>query len=98
MNDTMNDNKDRGDDRITRPPANAVHVKTIESWDILFSEAEKNLYFVPTDYHPEPFRISLRDLRALHASLSPTHIKKTATKPAKNKMRRHQKRKQDRRG
>ncbi len=98
MNDTMNDNQDRGDDHMTKPPDNAVRVKTMGSWDIIFSEDEKNLYFVPTDYHPEPFRISLRDLRALHASLSPTHIKKPATELEKKKMRRHQKRRQDGRG
>ncbi len=28
MNDTMNDNQDRGDDHMTKPPANAVHVQT----------------------------------------------------------------------
>lgn len=98
MNDTENDNKDRGDDLISRPPDGAVSVKRIGSWDLLFSEAEQSLYIVSTDYHPEPFRISLRDLRALHATLSPTHTKKLAAKPEKKKMRRHQKRRQDGRG
>jgi hypothetical protein len=93
----MSDNMDRGDDRISRPPAGAVPVKTIGSWSILFSEAEQSIYIVSIDYHPEPFRISLSDLKALRDSLLP----KRATKPApdtnnvnpKKKMRRHQKRK-----
>ena len=98
----MNDNKERGDDLISRPPAGAVPVKRIGSWDILFSEADQSLYIVSTDYHPEPFRISLRDLKALHSSLSPKRTKKTApnttsANPVKKKRRRHQKRKQDRR-
>jgi hypothetical protein len=97
----MNDNSDRGDDLISRPPAGAVLVQTIGSWNILFSEAEKNLYIVSIDYHPEPFRISLRDLKALHATLAPKRVTRTApdtsnAKP-KKKMRRHQKRKQARR-
>lgn len=97
----MNDSSDRGDDLISRPPDEAVLVQTIGSWNILFSEAEQNLYIVPTDYHPEPFRISLRDLKALHSSLSPKRATQTApdtdnAKP-KKKMRRHQKRKQARR-
>lgn len=93
----MNDNRDRGDDRISRPPEGAVLVQTKGSWNILFSEAEQNLYIVPIDYHPEPFRISLNDLKALRASL----LLKRTTQPAqdtnnvnpKKKMRRHQKRK-----
>ena len=97
----MTDNSDCGDDLISRPPAGAVPVKRIGSWDILFSEAEQNLYIVSTDYHPEPFRISLSDLRALHASLSPKRSRQQAqdtisANPAKKKMRRHQKRKQKR--
>ncbi len=96
------DNRDRGDDLISRPPAGAVPVKRIGSWDILFSEAAQSLYIVSTDYHPEPFQISLSDLKALHATLSPKRTKKpapnvTSAKPAKKKIRRHQKRKQVRR-
>ncbi len=98
----MNDNSDRGDDRIARPPAGAVLVQTLGSWNVLFSEAEQNLYIVPADYHPEPFRISLRDLKALYTTLSPKRTKKPApdansAKPEKKKLRRHQKRKQARR-
>jgi hypothetical protein len=101
MNDTVNDNRERGDDLISRPPAGAVPVKRIGSWDILFAETEQSLYIVSTDYHPEPFRISLRDLKALHSSLSPKRTKHASSdtnnaKPAKKKMRRHQKRKQKR--
>lgn len=97
----MNDNSDRGADLISRPPAGVVLVQAIGSWNILFSEAEQNLYIVPTDYHPEPFRISLRDIKALHATLSPNRARQLApdtdnAKP-KKKMRRHQKRKQARR-
>jgi len=66
----MYDNRDRGADQIGRPPDGAVRVKRIGSWDILFSEAEHNIYIVPIDYHPEPFRISLADFTALHATLS----------------------------
>lgn len=92
----MSDNRDRGDDRISRPPEGAVPVKTIGSWSILFSEAEQSIYIVSIDYHPEPFRISLSDLKTLRDSLLP----KRTTQPAdtnnvnpKKKMRRHQKRK-----
>lgn len=66
----MNDNKDRGADQIGRPPVGAVHVQTIGSWDILFSEAEQNIYIVPIDYHPEPFRISMADFKALQTVLA----------------------------
>jgi hypothetical protein len=105
----MNEDSYRGDDLISRPPAGAVLVKKIGSWDILFSRAEQSLYIVSTDYHPEPFRISLSDLNALQASLSPQPspqsapqpkpepAPQTATapqqKPAKKKKRRHSKRK-----
>jgi hypothetical protein len=86
--------RERGDDLISRPPAGALRVQRIGSWDILFSEAEQSLYIVSTDYHPEPFRISLSDLKALHTTLVPKRTKKTALKSAKKKMRRHRKRKQ----
>jgi hypothetical protein len=66
----MTDNRDRGADQIGRPPAGAVRVQRIGSWDILFSEEEQNIYIVPIDYHPEPFRISMADLTALQAALS----------------------------
>jgi hypothetical protein len=98
----MNDNRDRGDDRISRPPAGAVPVKTIGSWSILFSEAEQSIYIVSIDYHPEPFRISLSDLKELRASLLPKRTTQAAPagapeqKPAKKKMRRHQKRQRGR--
>ena len=108
----MNEDSYRGDDLISRPPAGAVLVKKIGSWDILFSRAEQNLYIVSTDYHPEPFRISLSDLNALQASLSPKPAPQTAPttsssstpekssppklKPAKKRKRRHKKRKQNR--
>jgi hypothetical protein len=98
----MNDNSDRGDDLISRPPAGAVPVKRIGSWDILFSEAEQSLYIVSIDYHPEPFRISLSDLKALHTALSPKRTTQTAQEtsnanPSNKKKRRHQKRKHARR-
>jgi hypothetical protein len=98
----MNDNSNRGDNLISRPPDGAVLVQTIGSWNILFSEAEQNLYIVPTDYHPEPFRISLRDIKALHTALSPKRTTQTAPEtgsanPSKKKKRRHQKRKHARR-
>lgn len=67
----MSDESDRGNDLIGRPPAGAVHVQTIGSWNILFSEAEQSIYIVPIDYHPEPFRISLDDFKALQAVFSP---------------------------
>jgi hypothetical protein len=97
----MNDNNDRSDDLISKPPNGAVLVQTIGSWNILFSEAEQNIYIVPTDYHPEPFSISLRYIKALHSTLSPKRTKKPSpdtndAKP-KKKMRRHQKRMQARR-
>jgi len=108
----MNEDSYRGDDLIGRPPAGAVSVKKIGSWDILFSRAEQNLYIVSTDYHPEPFRISLSDLTALQASLAPNPAPQTAPttsssstpekssppklKPAKKRKRRHKKRKQNR--
>src|SRR3990170_2176557 len=108
----MNEDNYRGDDLISRPPSETVLVKKIGSWDILFSRAEQNLYIVSTDYHPEPFRISLSDLTALQASLAPnpapqpapTTISASAPetssppklKPAKKRKRRHKKRKQKR--
>ena len=104
----MNEDNYRGDDLISRPPSGTVLVKKIGSWDILFSRAEQNLYIVSTDYHPEPFRISLSDLNALQASLSPKPAPQTAPttisasapetssppklKPAKKRKRRHAKR------
>ena len=104
----MNEDSYRGDDLISRPPAGAVRVKKIGSWDILFSRAEQILYIVSTDYHPEPFRISLSDLNELQASLAPQPspqpapqpkpqpTPQTATapklKPAKKRKRRHAKR------
>ncbi len=99
----MNEDSYRGDDLISRPPAGAVLVKKIGSWDILFSEAEQSIYIVPIDYHPEPFRISLSDLNELQASLAPQPapqpqpqpIPQTSSapkpKPAKKKKRRHKK-------
>ena len=108
----MNEDSYRGDDLIGRPPAGAVSVKKIGSWDILFSDAEQSIYIVPIDYHPEPFRISLSDLNTLQATLAPQPspqpapqpkpqpTPQTATapteKPAKKKKRRHKKRKQNR--
>lgn len=105
----MNEDNYRGDDLISRPPAGAVLVRKVGSWDILFSDAEQSIYIVPIDYHPEPFRISLSDLTPLEASLSPkpspqlapitgrsSTPEKSSTpkqKPAKKKMRRHSKRK-----
>ena len=74
----MNEDSYRGDDLISRPPAGAVLVKKIGSWDILFSHAEQILYIVSTDCHPEPFRISLSDLTALQASLAPNPAPQTA--------------------
>ena len=108
----MNEDSYRGDDLISRPPAGAVRVKKIGSWDILFSRAEQILYIVSTDYHPEPFRISLSDLNDLQASLAPQSSSQPASatisasapetssapsqKPAKKRKRRHKKRKQKR--
>ena len=105
----MNEDSYRGDDLISRPPAGAVLVRKIGSWDILFSRAEQSLYIVSTDYHPEPFRISLGDLNELQASLAPKPAPQPAPtissastpetssapkqKPAKKKKRRHGKRK-----
>jgi hypothetical protein len=104
----MDEDSYRGDDLISRPPAGTVLVRKIGSWNILFSRAEQNIYIVPIDYHPEPFRISLSDLNALQAALalqpfpqpvtttSSTSTPKTSStpkqKPAKKK-RRHSKRK-----
>ena len=97
----MNDDSDRSDDLISRPPAGAIPVKRIGSWEILFSESEQSLYIMSIDYHPEPFRISLRDLKALHTTLSPKRTAQPAldannAKSARKKMRRHRKRKQAR--
>ncbi len=75
MNDTVYDNRDRGADEIGNPPAGAVNVLTVGSWDVLFSEAEQNIYIVAIDYHPEPFRISLAAFNALQATIS--GLKKT---------------------
>ena len=77
----MNEDNYRGDDLISRPPAGAVRVKKIGSWDILFSRAEQILYIVSTDYHPEPFRISLSDLNELQASLAPKPSPQPAPQP-----------------
>jgi hypothetical protein len=77
----MNEDNYRGDDLISRPPAGAVLVRKIGSWDILFSEAEQILYIVPIDYHPEPFRISLSDLNELQASLAPKPSPQPAPQP-----------------
>lgn len=108
----MNNDNYRGDDLISKPPAGTVLLRKIGSWDILFSRAEQNLYIVPTDYHPEPFRISLSDLNALQAALAPkpapqlspetssSSTPETSSapklKPAKKRKRRHKKRKQNR--
>lgn len=105
----MRDEKYHGDDLISKPPVGAVLLQKIGSWDILFSHAEQSIYIVPSDYHPEPFRISLKELEALQAvlapKLSPQHAPQskpqptpqTGTapkqKPAKKKKRRHSKRK-----
>ena len=104
----MNEDNYRGDDLISRPPSGTVLVRKIGSWDILFSHAEQILYIVSTDYHPEPFRVSLSDLNALQASLAPQPspqptptISRASTtetssapqqKPAKKRKRRHAKR------
>jgi hypothetical protein len=106
----MNADNYRGDDLISKPPAGAVLLRKIGSWDILFSEVEQSIYIVPTDYHPEPFRISLRDLNAMQAALAPKPFPQPAPttgssstletssapkqKPAKKKKRRQGKRKQ----
>jgi hypothetical protein len=78
----MNEDIYRGDDLISRPPAGAVLVKKIGSWDILYSDAEQSIYIVPIDYHPEPFRISLSDLNAIQAALSPQPASQPSPQPA----------------
>jgi hypothetical protein len=67
---TMTDDSYTGDDRLSKPPAGAVLVQRIGSWAILYSHEEKNIYIVSTDYHPEPFRISLQQLEALQTALA----------------------------
>ncbi len=54
-----------GDDRISKPPDDAVLLKRMGSWNILFSHAEQSLYIVPTDYHPEPLKLNKRDLQQI---------------------------------
>jgi hypothetical protein len=77
----MNEDNYRGDDLIGRPPAGAVLLKKIGSWDILYSDTEQSIYIVPVDYHPEPFRISLSDLTAIQAALAQNPVPQPAPQP-----------------
>jgi hypothetical protein len=77
----MTEQNFHGDDLIGKPPDDAVLLKRMGSWNVLFSHEEQSLYIVPTDYHPEPLKLHKRELHQIKKTMK--SISDAARKKAK---------------